>query len=149
MVRHSQPPPRPRPRPLPRSHVPNNAKQLLKEMEEGGIEPDTSSYNCALNGLAKCREWYRARRLFRKMGATGLTPDTYSFNGLVEAAGMGSISPRQNMIQVSERGMWPPLHKRSLLFFVSPPTIPAFVALVVVVVGGSRVFTAERATSLT
>lgn len=69
-------------------------------MEEEGIEPDTMSYNCALNGLAKCREWYRARRLFRKMGRDGLSRDVYSHNGLVEAAGMGSLSPRRNMIQV-------------------------------------------------
>lgn len=70
-------------------------------MKSEGIEPNTGSYNCALNGLAKRREWYRARRLFRKMVGEGLSPDAKSYNGLVEAAGMGSLSPRQNMIQVT------------------------------------------------
>ena len=70
-------------------------------MQSEGIAPDTASYNSALNGLAKRREWYRARRLFRQMVSSGLSPDGHSYNGLVEAAGMGSISPRQNMIQAS------------------------------------------------
>ena len=74
---------------------------MLAQMKSEGIEPNTGSYNCALNGLAKRREWYRARRLFRKMVGEGLSPDAKSYNGLVEAAGMGSLSPRQNMIQVT------------------------------------------------
>lgn len=74
---------------------------MLAQMKSEGIEPSTGSYNCALNGLAKRREWYRARRLFRKMVGEGLSPDAKSYNGLVEAAGMGSLSPRQNMIQVT------------------------------------------------
>ncbi|CAM9440111.1 unnamed protein product [Laminaria digitata] len=74
--------------------------EMLAQMKSEGIEPNTSSYNCALNGLAKRRQWYRARRLFRKMVGEGLSPDAKSYNGLVEAAGMGSLSPRQNMIQI-------------------------------------------------
>lgn len=75
---------------------------MLAQMKSEGIELNVGSYNCALNGLAKRREWYRARRLFRKMVGEGLSPDAKSYNGLVEAAGMGSLSPRQNMIQVTD-----------------------------------------------
>lgn len=82
------------------------AKQLLDEMRARGMLPNTASYNCALNGLAKRREWYRARRTFRKMVAQGLFPNVYSYNGMVEAAGMGSLSPRRNMIQVTCTGMY-------------------------------------------
>lgn len=76
---------------------------MLAQMKIEGLEPNTGSYNCALNGLAKRREWYRARRLFRKMVGEGLSPNAKSYNGLVEAAGMGSLSPRQNMIQVTRQ----------------------------------------------
>lgn len=77
----------------------------MAQMQASGIEPNTETYNCALNGLAKRREWYRARRLFRKMVAGGrCTPDVVTYNGLVEAAGMGSLSPRQDMIQVTIEG---------------------------------------------
>lgn len=70
-------------------------------MQAAGISSNTASYNCALNGLAKDRQWNRARSVFRKMVDSGLSPDDHSYNGLVEAAGMGSTSPRQSMIQAS------------------------------------------------
>lgn len=73
----------------------------MEQMKKEGIEPTIVSYNHLLDGLAKCREWYRARRVFRRMVRDGIIPDLYSYNGLVEAAGMGSMSPRRNMIQVS------------------------------------------------
>lgn len=74
--------------------------QLLSQMEEEGIEPDTLSYNCALAGLAKRRRWYRACGLFDKIVRTGLSPNVNSYNELLTAAGMGSESPRRNMVQV-------------------------------------------------
>lgn len=69
-------------------------------MREEGLQPNTVSYNQVLNGMAKRREWYRARRVFHDMVRGGFPPDVHSYNNLVEAAGMGSIAPRRNMIQV-------------------------------------------------
>lgn len=72
----------------------------MRQAREDGIEPDITSYNYAMKGLAVQKQWGRARKLLVRIESTGLSPDVRTYNGLVEAAGMGSQSPRQHMIEV-------------------------------------------------
>lgn len=69
-------------------------------MQEEGIEPDACSHAYVLNGLAKAKQWNRARDFFREMTRQGVALNQFSYNAMVEAAGRGSPSPRQQMVQV-------------------------------------------------
>ncbi len=73
----------------------------MAQARRAGIEPDATSYSCAMKGLAVRKQWARARRLLGRMLSEGLSPDVRTYNGLVEAAGMGSPTPRGHMIEVS------------------------------------------------
>lgn len=75
--------------------------QLMAQARQEGIEPDTTSYNHAMKGMAIQKQWTRARKLLKRMLWEGLSPDVRTYTGLVEAAGMGSPSPRKHMIEVS------------------------------------------------
>lgn len=75
--------------------------QLMAQARQEGIEPDIVSYNHAMKGMAIQKQWTRARKLLKRMVSEGLCPDVRTYNGLVEAAGMGSPSPRKHMIEVS------------------------------------------------
>lgn len=74
----------------------------MSQARQEGIEPDTTSYNHAMKGMAIQRQWTRARKLLKRMVSEGPSPDVRTYNGLVEAAGMGSASPRKHMIEVSD-----------------------------------------------
>ncbi|CAN0206620.1 unnamed protein product [Discosporangium mesarthrocarpum] len=77
--------------------------ELISQMQENGIRPTNDSYNSVLHGMAQCREWYRAKRLAQKMQSMGISLNPFSYNALVEAAGMGSLSPRWTMLQIMQR----------------------------------------------
>lgn len=79
----------------------------MTQAREEGIEPDTTSYNNAMRGLAIQKQWRRARKLLKRMVSEGLSPDVRTYNGLVEAAGMGSAAPRKHMIEVMVVGPVP------------------------------------------
>lgn len=83
----------------------------MAQARQEGVEPDTMSYNHAMKGMALQKQWTRARKLLKRMLSEGISPDVRTYNGLVEAAGMGSASPRKHMIEVS--GSWPQDLKRS------------------------------------
>lgn len=72
----------------------------MAQAREEGIEPDITSYNCAMKGMAVQKQWTRARKLLKRMVSEGLTPDVRTYNGLAEAAGTGSPRPREHMIEV-------------------------------------------------
>lgn len=92
--------------------------QLMAQARQEGIEPDTTSYNHAMKGMAIQKQWTRARKLLKTMVSEGYYPDVRTYNGLVEAAGMGSPSPRKHMIEVS--GASPQLARHaSSVFYVS------------------------------
>lgn len=71
----------------------------MAQARQEGIKPDTTSYNCAMKGMAIQKQWNRARKLLKRMVSEGLTPDVRTYNGLAEAAGMGSPRPREHMIE--------------------------------------------------
>lgn len=73
----------------------------MQQARQEGIEPDTASFNHAMKGMAIQKQWARARKLLKRMVSEGLSPDIRTYNGLVEAAGMGSPTPRKHMIEVS------------------------------------------------
>ena len=74
----------------------------MEQARQEGLEPDMASYNHAMKGMAIQKQWTRARKLLKRMVSEGLSPDVRTYNGLVEAAGMGSASPREHMIEVSD-----------------------------------------------
>lgn len=62
----------------------NKAIELLKEMEEKGIEPDKATYTMIINAFCKNSDMTRARKWFRRMQANGVAPDVYTYTSLID-----------------------------------------------------------------
>ena len=70
-----------------RPHAVQRAMNIMTQMEQCGVPPDTTSYNTVMSCVAHSRARdapQRAESLFRRMRADSVPPDIITFNSLID-----------------------------------------------------------------